>query len=210
MISAARLARDLLACDATDWQAHNVLGAIAFYDQRYDKAVERFENALKHGIELPGLVANLADALVEYGLRSTPDLRKERLRRAIGLYSSIDDGSQFTSYKLARTRLLIGEPLIALTHIATVPDKYDFEASRGKARILQGAIYLQISKNGTEFAKVENIKSAEDQFVKGFRMDRTFWRNVFSKNVSNEKEPFEEIVTIYDDWWLRWADKAGL
>jgi hypothetical protein len=213
---AEKLARDLLACDPTDWQAHNVLGAAAFLGQRYDKAVESFESALKYeGIQRADVVSNLADSLVEYAVQSSADLKTEMLRKAIKLYSwiqhnpKIDNSAEYGPYRLARAHLLIGEPLIAIKEIRKVNDKYGYEAAKGKARILQGAIHLEISKiSRTEYDK--NIALAEGQFIKGFRMDSQFWRNIFSLGVLNRKEPFGQIVTIYDGFWQRWVEKHRL
>jgi tetratricopeptide (TPR) repeat protein len=84
--AAERIANTLQKCDKNDYVPYNILGAVAFYRQIYDRAAELFQQAVDLKPAMPDLTNNLADALTELALQSAPDKKTESLAKALALY----------------------------------------------------------------------------------------------------------------------------
>ena len=210
--AADRISNMLANCDDKDYFPYNIKGSIAFYRMKYDDAVKYFEGALALApANMPDIANNLADSLVELALQSKPEARIAQFNRAIQLYgskSTVAPNSTFAEYKMARVLLFSGEAKKALSHIISVPIDYEYDGGRGKARILEGAIYLAMSKNASQ-DKSKYLEKAKENFLVGVKTDRAFWTSIFRGERFNVPEPFDQIVEIYGDYAVTWsaADK---
>jgi tetratricopeptide (TPR) repeat protein/uncharacterized membrane protein YiaA len=204
--AADRAAKMLKGCDPNDWVAYNLFGAVAFYRQAYDQAVDYFEQATKLAPKMQDLYNNLADSLVELALQSSSDKKSERLKRASLLYESVRDGD-FSAYKIARVRLFAGEAGTALNYAKSVPTSYEYDGGRGKARILEGAIYLALIANSPD-RKDSLLQTARASFSEGVKEDRSFWTEIFVDGKLNAPEPFDAIRNIYGDSGKAWVKNS--
>jgi tetratricopeptide (TPR) repeat protein len=201
--AAERAANSLQKCDERDYFAYNMRGAVAFYRQKYDQAVHYFEKASQLAPNKPDLRNNLGDALIELALQSPSDKKAERLAKALDQYLSVAYPGDFSNYKIARAQLFSGDTGSALNRAKSVSNEYDYDGGRGKARILEGAIYLQMIKDAPE-KNDELLRMAQAAFSEGVRSDRAFWTGIFVDGKINLAEPFRPIQQIYGEYAKRW------
>lgn len=202
--AAERIANSLERCDNKDYFAYNLLGAVAFYRGLFDNAAGEFSKAAALApANMPDLKNNLGDALVEEALRSPKALRKQRLAEAVSNYEAAYEHGDVSEYKLARALLFSGDVNLALRHAKLVSTQYDYDGGAGKARILEGAIYLQsIASSAQERDSL--LAMAKAAFIEGYSADPDFWRGVFIEHRANAAESFEEIRSIYGSNAASW------
>jgi len=201
--AAERAANSLEKCNKNDYMAYNIRGAVAFFLQKYDRAVTQFEKAVSLAPNMPDLTNNLADSLVELANQSAPERKADRLSKAVSLYESVRNPGDVSNYKIARAQFFAGEMGVALTGAKSVATSYEYEGGKGKARVLEGAIYLSMIKNEPG-KKVEHLKMARAKFMEGIQVDREFWKGVFLENKLNRAEPFDVFRTAYGEYAGKW------
>ncbi len=207
--SAERVADKLLVCDETDFEARNILGAVAFYQRNYGRAVAQFRRAVEIAPGKHGLGQNLADALVELAMHGHLDgdpERKKLLREAVAEYERRGHG-EWTTYKVARAKLFLKNYTDAINDVRDVKDRFGDEGGMGKARILEGAIYSCLAAENKS-SQEEHMTTAELLFKKGYALDKGFWNDIIANNAQHNAEPFEHVIACYGEAAIHWASAS--
>src|SRR5262249_7133388 len=156
-----RIADQLYKCD--QYKSWLFKGQAAFYQGRFAKSIEYFEEARKLS---PNdiITRNLADAYLEAG----------GAVQALELYRQIGSKDELGRYKIGRA-LFYGEDYAAARDmLLPVSTEFDEEGGRGKARILTAAAYAALAKN-LDTQSATNLNRAVSQLKEGVGQDSRFW-----------------------------------
>jgi hypothetical protein len=206
--TAERIAGKLYSCNNKDAAAYNIQGAVAFFERKYDRAVDKFRQAYSLAPSKQGAGQNLADALVESAMtKPSGDERNKKLAEAIAIYEDLKTG-EWSIYKIARANLFLRKHDEALSEVRKVGDFYDAEGGIGKARILEGAIYACMVLSASDQGEAVIAKS-KNSFARGFELDPSFWREIVVNKRFHKPEPFEHVLGCYGDRIKSWINPAA-
>jgi tetratricopeptide (TPR) repeat protein len=165
---ADRAADKVLKINANEDRAWNVKGGIAFYQGKYDLAVEFFTKCTELKPHEHVYQTNLGAALVELGAPL----------KAIDAYQKANDGTQDWYFAIGRAQFYAGRYDEALSNLQVVGGAQ----LHGAARLLEAATLLQISKAKPPESREALLNESTDHLAKALNADRPYWAKIFSGN----------------------------
>ena len=204
--SVKRVVGKLRACERNHYAADFYEGVALFYDGNFGEAARSFHKSLQGKPDSQGIANNYAMAMVEEAiLRKPVDI--SNLRKAMSLVQQDTSESDTKSYRVARIAFFLQNYTLALRKLASVPTDYRKGYGVGKARILEGAIYIILhSREINGELKQELLDKAKENFMAGYRMNELLWSGIIFKNNDLRSEQFRQIIEVYGEKPREWLE----
>ncbi len=177
---ASGAAHELLARNAENHRALNVLASLAFYDRNFHEAARLFEKALAARPENDSIRGNLADTYVE--LRRYDD--------ALQMYGGMTEKGSDWDYEVARAEIYKGKYEAGISRLAAVRTG----ANYGRARALEAAARAGLAVAGTD--PDGNRRRAIELLRSAIASDPLLWRERLVAQTPQQSEGFDQTIDL--------------